>query len=483
MAHQKITSTVPRIQYTATALQTVFVIPFRFIADTDIEIYFDTNSTKEDSADYTLSGAGTNANGDVTFDTGVAEDTIVTIVRNSTVERLVDFTTSGTWLADDVNDQLDALTTFIQEVKLKALDLAVTLPITTALTSLEMPDQGTTLNASKIIGWDATGTILSNLSFGDISVAIDVVDASLATNDFLIYNATSVAWENNTPANARTKLGLGTSAVIDTGTSGTKVPLLDGANTWSNRQIWAKGADIASASALTLGTDGNYFDVTGVTGISSITAVAEGMVVKLHFDSVLTLTHSANFVLPGGEDITTDLNDEAEFVQYYSGGWRCTRYTRSSGLPVLGGFVQKVIGTDATASTTTTTMPNDDSLPQNTEGEEVVTVSITPKDTANRLVIIAQVHWSITVTGSVTTALFQDSTADALAVASDYTNQVNVHTTTLRYEMAAGTTSATTFKIRVGNSAAGTTTFNGVGGSRVFGGALISSIEVFEYPT
>jgi hypothetical protein len=36
---------------------------------------------------------------------------------------------------------------------------------------------------------------------------------------------------------ARTNLGLGTSAVIDTGTSGTKVPLLDGANTWSADQI------------------------------------------------------------------------------------------------------------------------------------------------------------------------------------------------------------------------------------------------------
>jgi hypothetical protein len=34
----------------------------------------------------------------------------------------------------------------------------------------------------------------------------------------------------------RTTLGLGTSAVIDTGTSGTKVPLLDGANTWSAAQ-------------------------------------------------------------------------------------------------------------------------------------------------------------------------------------------------------------------------------------------------------
>ena len=35
----------------------------------------------------------------------------------------------------------------------------------------------------------------------------------------------------------RTTLGLGTSATVDTGTSGTKVPLLDGANTWTLPQI------------------------------------------------------------------------------------------------------------------------------------------------------------------------------------------------------------------------------------------------------
>ena len=38
----------------------------------------------------------------------------------------------------------------------------------------------------------------------------------------------------------RTTLGLGTSAVVDTGTSGTKVPLLDGVNTWADVQTLSK---------------------------------------------------------------------------------------------------------------------------------------------------------------------------------------------------------------------------------------------------
>src|SRR5574343_1836492 len=43
-----------------------------------------------------------------------------------------------------------------------------------------------------------------------------------------------------------------------------------GANTFTGTQKWAKGADVASANALALGTDGNYFDITGTTTITSI---------------------------------------------------------------------------------------------------------------------------------------------------------------------------------------------------------------------
>ena len=38
---------------------------------------------------------------------------------------------------------------------------------------------------------------------------------------------------------------------------------------------WSKGADIASAATLTLGTDGNYFDVTGTTTVPAVSAKDE----------------------------------------------------------------------------------------------------------------------------------------------------------------------------------------------------------------
>lgn len=104
-------------------------------------------------------------------------------------------------------------------------------------------------------------------------------------------------------------------------------------NTSGRQKHWFKGADVASASALPVLTDGNYFDVTGTTTITSInTTYNIGTVIKLHFDSSLTLTHHAtDLILPGGENITTLPGDEAEFVEYASGDFRCTNYQRSNG--------------------------------------------------------------------------------------------------------------------------------------------------------
>jgi len=113
-------------------------------------------------------------------------------------------------------------------------------------------------------------------------------------------------------------------------------PQLGGTLDTNAKQVrLSKGADVASASTLTLGTDGNYFDITGTTAITSIATLGVGTVVCLHFDAALTLTHHAtDLVLPGGANITTAANDEAEFVEYATGDWRCTRYQKANGAAV-----------------------------------------------------------------------------------------------------------------------------------------------------
>ena len=53
----------------------------------------------------------------------------------------------------------------------------------------------------------------------------------------------------------------------------------------------------------------------------------------------------------------------------------------------------------------------------------------------------------------------------------------------LEHVMLAGITSSTTFKIRAGPSGASTVTFNGNGGSRLYGGVMGSSLKISEIAT
>ncbi len=155
----------------------------------------------------------------------------------------------------------------------------------------------------------------------------------------------------------------------------------------------------------------------------------------------------------------------------------------SGGNPtVQARIVQKQTASTTAVGTTTTAIPFDNTIPQKTEGGEVLTLSITPKATANRLLIHATVLLSHSAVTTVTAALFQDTTADALAASncSIFTAGGTGHATFF-YEMAAGTTSSTTFKLRVGGNTGSTTTWNGSAGTRRYGGVACTKLEIIEY--
>lgn len=93
-----------------------------------------------------------------------------------------------------------------------------------------------------------------------------------------------------------------------------------------------KGADIASAAALALGADANYFHVTGVTTITSISSRNAGEIIILEFDGAVTLTHNAvSLILLSGANTTTQAGDVFVFVSEGGGNWREVR-PRSSTL-------------------------------------------------------------------------------------------------------------------------------------------------------
>jgi hypothetical protein len=144
-------------------------------------------------------------------------------------------------------------------------------------------------------------------------------------------------------------------------------------------------------------------------------------------------------------------------------------------------IVQEVHGAFSAVATGTTTIPYDDTIPQNTEGTEFMSVPITPTNANNKLVIDVVFYGAASAVVDLILALFQDSTAGALAAVAATIAGVNYsHSLILRYEMTAGTTSATTFKLRAGGGAASTITMNGFGGARKFGTVAASSMRITE---
>lgn len=186
---------------------------------------------------------------------------------------------------------------------------------------------------------DSTGRFPGVYYDGGTSLKVVVRDA----NDVILYtidpvltfnsgltgaaNISFSATVENPNSDVQSAIEASMTAVVQDTTPQLGGPL----DTNSHQVRWSKGADVASAAALSLGADGNYFDVTGAATITSIGTLGAGALVLLHFDSTPTLTHHAtNLVMPGGESVTAKAGDEASFVEYEAGKWRCVSYISAS---------------------------------------------------------------------------------------------------------------------------------------------------------
>ena len=146
-----------------------------------------------------------------------------------------------------------------------------------------------------------------------------------------------------------------------------------------------------------------------------------------------------------------------------------------------GSVVQVVNLSTGALATGTTIIPHDDTIPQITEGNQYMSLAITPTSAANILLIQVVCNTANSADDQMKTALFKDSVANALAVVNHYAAGVNNLTpSSFNHWMIAGTTSSITFTVRAGLSSAGTTSFNGSAGVRMYGGVVASSITIME---
>lgn len=150
-----------------------------------------------------------------------------------------------------------------------------------------------------------------------------------------------------------------------------------------------------------------------------------------------------------------------------------------SGGGLLVQYVETVLGTVATG---TTLIPIDNTIPQSNEGNQYLSVSITPKTIGNQLFVSVLLNVCHTIADTYAiTALFKNDDVNALATGFiSLPNANRAHMMTFNYSMIVTSLNAITFKVRAGGSVAGTLTVNGVNSTAFFGGTLQSRIRVTE---
>lgn len=139
-----------------------------------------------------------------------------------------------------------------------------------------------------------------------------------------------------------------------------------------------------------------------------------------------------------------------------------------------------------TITTTTALIPQDNTIPQITEGTEILNTTYTPKISAGQTSLIlveAQVYGSPSVQNWIIATLFQDSNVNAIKAAEVFvTTGGGGNGITLKALINNTSTSATTFRLRVGQALAGTLTINGQSSSgQRYGGVYATTLQVTEY--
>jgi len=181
----------------------------------------------------------------------------------------------------------------------------------------------------------------------------------------------------------------------------------------------------------------------------------------------------ANKVLAEGQLAYIEASDT---VQYYDGAaW--------ASVGQVSKVVQMVNEQTGAVATGSTSMPYDDTIPQITEGDQYLSLAITPTNASNVLLIEVNGFFALNTGNYLTVGLFVVGTANALAATMNISDAVNrPFQQSFTHKITAGTTSALTFTVRAGlGSGSGTVTRNGAGGSRVFGGVASTSITITEY--
>lgn len=148
----------------------------------------------------------------------------------------------------------------------------------------------------------------------------------------------------------------------------------------------------------------------------------------------------------------------------------------SSATAATGSVINSTYAEYTTNANLTAAIPQDDTIPQNTEGTQILSASITPSATSNKIRVRFQAYGASAAANTIIAAAFRGGVANAIqSVASTTAAASFFAPVVLEVEDSPATTSATTYTIRVGVAY-----LNGSNSSRNFGGSSRATLVLEE---
>jgi hypothetical protein len=481
--------------------------------------------------DYTVTGVLNPAGGGIVLDTGVYPTGAIathryTVYREVPYERVNDYQFSGDFESSDVNTDFDFLVMQTQQLN-RDLQASLRLKKSDSLSTLMLSVQDNVYRQGRALIFNATGDELeAGPNASDIANAQtyaaqaeiskdgaeDAEIGALAAQAAAEAAAAGMKWRPSVRAATTTTLPActyanGTSGVgaTLTGNANGALTAQDGVTLIVGNRLLVKNQAGALQNGVYIvtqvGTGGSPFILTRATDadtwselVSQAVIVEEG---STNGDKVAICT-----IDNGGTIGTTSVTWTLIEVSIADGSIAYAKLAASAigaGSDLISGTASKLVNaaefkaankilqfvqtTTTTATSTTSTIPFDNTVPQNTEGTEVVGLqtAITPKNASSLLMIELEIDIiGMSTNQSWGGAIFVDSVANAIAAGnvtpSGATFQQQFR---LKVFVSAGSTSARTYKFRFGPNS-GTAYFLQGSAGALYGGTAQATMTITE---
>jgi hypothetical protein len=442
----------PRIQYDADGAQTVFTYPFPIFAASDIKVYL---GEALQSAGYVVNGAGQSAGGSVAFTAPPPGGTKVTLVRALAIARTSDFQDGGAFRAKTLNDELDRQTAFIQEVGERIERAIVAAPTETAgPLVLPPPSQ----RASRFLGFNADGVPIAAVGTGGVPVSAVMAPVVQAATLPEARAALAVPGLGDANLQLTPPIGIGAPAIAE---AGLHVGYRSITVTGSDNNFGGGGR----RAILDVDMGNGYARVGGVNGGGADFGLA--LIARNTYEATLR-DGLAMLGAAGGAQGAGTINAQNYF---------------KNGVALSGGkLVQRAFASFTSWISSSAVIPNDDTIPQDNEGTETVTLSFTPQDAANILRITLSVNATAGLNTYAAAAIFRSGTSSARAAVRFNIQAGSAGSTALLiHEESAEAIAVRTWRCRTGPiEGSSTVYFNGNSSGRIFGGVLAHTMTIEE---